>query len=459
MNYLIASVTWGLAIWLIRRDTARREGISFALWVPTLWAGILLSRPLTVWLGFGGGTSTMEGSPLDRAFYFGMILLALIILSKRKMNWTQLVFRNWSIFLFYGFLLVSVLWAESSFVSFKRWFKELGNIFVAAVILTEANPQEAFRAVFVRCAYLLLPLSEVFNRYFPALARSYSPGGGMQLTGVTTQKNSLGILVVICGLVLLWDWFERDRKTWRSRSKLERYSVLVLLPLGGYLLHQSSSQTSLILLILGAGIISAVRVPVLRQRIGALGAYTLAAALVFYALDSTIGIKEDLVGSLGRDMTFTGRTDVWRELLALQTDPLIGTGFCSIWSDKSYLSRLPVWVGASAHNGYLEMYIDGGMIGVFFLVVMLLAIAIKTNHHLKTGGNYAVVRFAFLAVMLIANYTESHFGRMSPLGFVFLVTALEVPSYRRVTPYRAAKPPELKSGRVVAAPLVSSPYA
>ena len=69
----------------------------------------------------------------------------------------------------------------------------------------------------------------------------------------------------------------------------------------------------------------------------------LAVVLMFWVLDQTIGVKERVVTNLGRDMTFTGRTDVWRELLGLHTDPLLGVGFMSFWDDKSLLSRLPEW--------------------------------------------------------------------------------------------------------------------
>jgi hypothetical protein len=103
------------------------------------------------------------------------------------------------------------------------------------------------------------------------------------------------------------------------------------------------------------------------------------------------------------------------------------------------------------------MYLDGGMIGIFFLIVMLLGVAVMSNSRLKTGGNYAVLRFAFLVIMLIANYTESYFGRMTPLGFVFLLTALEVPRYRQATVNRGAQQrPDLRSRRPVAAPLAST---
>ena len=386
-----------------------------------------------MWLGFGGGADTLEGSPLDRLFYFGIILLALITLSRRNVNWSQLISQNWPIFLFYGFLLISVLWAESPFVSFKRWFKDFGNIFVAGVILTEEKPQQAIRAVFVRCAYLFFPLSIVFIRYFPSLGRFYgSHGGDGQICGVTTQKNALGALVLICGLMLLWDWFEHSPLKKFYQGKLERYLVALMLPMGIYLLYLCNSKTSLICFLVGAGLLSAMRLPVLRKRVGALGLYTLAVVAGYYLVDSMFGVQDELLGSIGRDASLTGRTDVWRELLALKTDPLIGTGFCSIWSDRSLLSKMPEWAagGHSAHSGYLEAYLDGGMIGIFFLLLMLLGVAIKLNRYLAVGGNYAVVRFAILVVTLIGNYTESHFVRMSPLWFCFLLTALDVPQYR-----------------------------
>ena len=427
MSNLVAISFWILAVWLIRKDTARRDGVSAATWIPTLWIGILLSRPLSMWLGFGGGDDTLEGSPLDRLFFFTMICLALITLSKRGVNWGTVIAENWPVFLFYGYLLVSVLWADSSVVSFKRWFKDFGNIFVALIILTEENPQQALRAVFSRCAYVMLPLSVIFVRYFPDMGRRYSRGGGLEVTGVTTQKNSLGMLVVICGLVLLWDWLEQTRNDRVHLSKIERYLPFSFLLIGLYLLYLCNSETSIVCILIGAAVMFSTRIPMLRGRIGALGAIILAGFASFFVLDWLFGVKEAVIGSMGRDMTFTGRTDVWRVLLALKTDPLTGAGFCSFWSDKSYLDRLPDWVGYSAHNGYLETYIDGGFVGLFFLGVMLMALAIRTNRQLGERGNYSLLRLAAFLAILIGDFSESHFGRMSPLFFLFLVTSLEIP--------------------------------
>ena len=163
---------------LIQKDIAARPGLSSAIWIPTFWVAIQLSRPLSMWLNFGGGEGgSLEGSPLDRLFYFGMIFAALVVLSRRGVAWNKIFSQNWPIFLFYSYFLISIIWAPNSFVSFKRWFKEVGNVWIALVILTEENPKEAFRAVFVRCAYVLIPLSIVFLRYFPDLGRRYLRNG------------------------------------------------------------------------------------------------------------------------------------------------------------------------------------------------------------------------------------------------------------------------------------------
>jgi exopolysaccharide production protein ExoQ len=283
MNRLILLAFWGFAIWLIRRDMAGRKGISSAIWIPTFWVGILASRPDSSWLGFG------------RLFFFGMIFAALITLSKRGLDWGLVISRSWPIFLFYFYLLVSVMWADSPISSFKRWFKDLGNVWVALVILTEVDPQQAFRAVFVRCAYVLLPMSVVFIRWFPDLGRRYSMHSGeLEPIGVTFQKNSLGALVLVCGLVLIWDWFERSRPGSVRQEKLERYLPVGLLLIGAYLLYLCDSKTSLLCLILGAGILAASRLPLLRKRLGILSGLLLGAVVLFFVLDSLFGIKEGL---------------------------------------------------------------------------------------------------------------------------------------------------------------------
>lgn len=425
MPQLILLVFLIFAAWLIKRDIARRPGISRAIWIPTLWLGILASRPLSTWIGIGGGSDTLDGSPVDRIFYLTLILAAMVTLSKRSVDWGWLVARNWPVLVFYSFLFISIAWTNSPFSSFKRWFKEAGNILIVLVILTEVNPLQAFRAVFVRCAYVLIPLSMIFIRYFPDLGRRYSKHTGeMMAVGVTFQKNSLGTMILACGLIFLWDWLERSNEAEGGRSQIDRYVAIGIGVLAIWLLYLCDSKTSIVAFMIAAMIVYSIKLPVLRRRISAFGTYTLLGVLIFFLVDQEIGIFEAIITSLGRDMTFTGRTEVWRILLDVGTDPLLGTGFMSFWDDPFFQSKLPEFVGPTAHNGYLEVYLAGGAIGVVALVLMLLGTMARINRALADGTGHSVVRFAILVLMLIANLTESNFALMTPLGFLFLLAAI-----------------------------------
>jgi O-antigen ligase len=191
-----------------------------------------------------------------------------------------------------------------------------------------------------------------------------------------------------------------------------------------YLLHLSDSKTSLVCLLFGAAIILATRLAFFQKQPHLLGVGAMAVVLTFWVLDQTVGIKENVVAGLGRDMTFTGRTDVWRELLSLHTDPLLGVGFMSFWDDKGLQSQLPEWIAHSAHNGYLEEYLGGGWVGIFFLVVMLLGVGFRINNSLKHDEDYGAVRLAIFFTFLIGNFAESNIACMTPIGFLFLLAGI-----------------------------------
>lgn len=428
MNQLILLGSLAFSLWLIYRDCSMRRYLTAAVWIPTAWVAILSSRPLSMWLGWGGGESSLEGSPMDRLFYFALIFAAVVVLQKRRVNWGQVISGNWPIFIFYFYLLATGLWADSPLVALKRWVKELGNVLVALVILTEVNPLQALRAVFVRCGYLWLPLSVVFIHYFPYLGRRYTiHSGQMEVTGVSVQKNSLGILVLVCGLMLIWDWLERYHAKTEPRAWIEKLAPLGMLALGGYLLLKCDSKTSLICLTFGGGLLLLGRHRYFSVRLSKLVRSAIVAAIVFFALDRMFGISEAIVTSMGRDMTFTDRTNIWAEYLALDTNPLFGAGYMSLYDDPYYRAKLSEWIPSSPHSGYIAVYLDGGWIGILVLVYMVIAIGRRMVKSIDTEGSYALVAFTSLAVLLIGNFAETVFATLTALWFMFLACALRTP--------------------------------
>lgn len=410
-------------LWLIKRDTARRKGITTALWIPTLWIGIIATKYLSQWVG-GGGGSSLDGSPIDALFFLCMMVAAFIVLVRREVNWGKFISSNWSVLLLYAFLLISVFWANSTSASFKRWVKEYGNILIALVILTEPSVTQAIKAIFIRCAYVFFPLSYIYTHYFPDLGRRYSPGGGTEITGVTTQKNSLGILAAFGVLMIAWDLLSETKRERAQIPRWEKWLRVVIFTLGVYLLYLSNSQTSLLCVLVGLAILTGVRFPLVAKTFARFGVLGLAAAIGLFILGGVSGLSESLVATLGRDMTLTGRTDVWREVLALRTDPIFGVGFMSFWDDPSYRSQLPYWASGPAHNGYLEIYLMGGLIGVSLLTLMIVATGVRIHWAMKQNSEFATVRFAFFVIALLANYSESNFAFMSPVGMIFLLASI-----------------------------------
>ena len=78
--------------------------------------------------------------------------------------------------------------------------------------------------------------------------------------------------------------------------------------------------------------------------------------------------------AVGKDPTLTDRTKIWAFVLGMHTNPLVGTGYQSFWLgprleyfwQNSGLGHLN-----EAHNGYLEVYLELGLIGVSLLIGFL----------------------------------------------------------------------------------------
>src|ERR1017187_6812880 len=220
---------------LLVRDSKRRGSLSWAIWLPTVFLLVVGSRPLGYWLGGSGSwngnglANDAGGSPADQIFFFCIIVTSLIIATSRRMQWGKLFAANLPLMLFYLYFALSISWSEDPVGSSKRLFKDFGMLFVISVIFSEKNPLEAVRAVYVRCACVLFPLSAVFIKWFPNIARSFAMNGDIMYSGVTTQKNTLGEIVLVFGLFLVWDCLETWPAKWRwSRLPWDRLLLLLI---------------------------------------------------------------------------------------------------------------------------------------------------------------------------------------------------------------------------------------
>lgn len=417
---------------LFARDGELRPMPSGAVWIPFAWFVILGTRPLSSWFGsreIDSADAFLEGSPLDRYTLVALILLGLVVVLRKRPEWYRVLGSNIWFAAFIGYCAISVVWSDFPFVSFKRWVRELGNVIMVLVILAEEDPGKATRAMLARFAYLVIPLSVVLIRFFPSMGTYYSSDiSSMAYSGITLHKNMLGSIMFICGVYLLWELLYMRGEEDAKGGDLPVMGLLLLM--AAWLMVISSSSTSLVCVILGIGVLLAMKLSSARRLSRHLGTYTVLAALIVLALFSARGLLEAITAAVGRDLTFTGRTELWADVLNVRINPLLGTGYQSFWlgARADDLWERYLFQPRQSHNGYLETYLNGGLLGLFLLLAVMVSIGARLKGELEANNSFAILLFTFWITALFYNFTESRFVGPNLIWLMLSLAALYQPA-------------------------------
>src|SRR5438034_1356866 len=296
-------LTLALIVWLFRRDIREKPDVSGALWLPVLWLILGCSRSLSGWLNiFGlpvsGAASVEEGSPLDACVYFALIIAGFCVLVKRQVRLSEVVLKNrWLIF-FLLYCFISIAWSDFPFVAFKRWIKILGHPIMVLIVLTEADPKEALVRLMKRCAYIVVPVSILWIKYYPQLGRGFSPWGGGTSNGIAMDKNMLGAGCMILGFFFFWYLLQ----TWRTERNTRRRNELRLIAgflIGiSWLFSQAHSATSVTCLLVGSLVVVFVGSRFINKNF--IGTYMVVALVLVAGAEMAFGISGRMSENLGR---------------------------------------------------------------------------------------------------------------------------------------------------------------
>jgi exopolysaccharide production protein ExoQ len=348
---------------LLRLDRPAPSAVSAGLWVPTIWVLIVGSRMVSLWFPSSQSLRSLEtyedGSPLDRAVFLCLIAAAAFILIKRRVRLTSVVRANVWLVTFLVFCGLSIVWSDFPLVSLKRYIKNIGNVLMVLVVLTDRDATRALVTLGKRCAYILIPLSIVLYKYYPEFGREYNRWtGALLVTGVTNNKNSLGALAAACGLFLVWALLLHRRRSGAEENRRRQALIVVgVLLMTLWTLVRSNSATALVCF--GVGSVVLLVGSFRRTHKGLLVAVCLMlvciAALVEVASGSII---ETLLRHLGRDATFTGRTDLWADIVAISPHYLGGVGFGAFWLGPRMAVRGWQCCGTSTGGNPLRLTMD-----------------------------------------------------------------------------------------------------
>lgn len=315
--------------------------------------------------------------------------------------------------LFIFFCLISFLWSNYSLISFKRSFQ----LFVTYITILNAilyvRSEHIISSLKFVC-YLYVGITFISGIFIP---QAIDPAFGTW-RGIELQKNLLGhsaLMIFALGLYFFSS----------SRNNLSRFSNFILIVLSILLIILSGSSTNMIgvvaiFLILIVTTIDKYFSPIGSSRLfSTLIIITIILPLFLISLYST-EILAFIPHFFGKDLSFTGRSLIWAYIWdEIQRKIWLGYGFGSYWiMGTSVIDKFQFSVGwkvNEAHNAFLEIMLQTGIIGFSFFITLLISFfyrIIKSNF---------VPAFLALTSIIIVNFTESFvFKERSPSTLVFI---------------------------------------
>jgi O-antigen ligase len=377
-----------------------------------------------------GASDYMEGSPLDRIIFLLLIIIGLIILARRQIDWKFIFSNNVALVVLIAFQAVSIVWSDYPFIGFKRWIKAFGDFVMVLIILTEDDPEDGIKTIIRRLAYVHIPLSIVMIKYFPHLSRSFDAWTGMgSYKGVATSKNILGNICLVCGYYFIWSIITQFKNGIFKTNKINILIQVSIFLMTLWTLRLADSATSLGALVASSILLIILGTGPLKRITPYFGTFIIISVFLFTFLQLTFNIVEVVITMLGRDMTFTTRTDLWAVVLSIKINPIIGAGYESFWLGERLKTIWSIfWYRPNqAHNGYLEVYLNLGFIGLSLLILFIINTFKHAKSELINNFDFGRFRMTYLVILLLYNVTEAQFKGLSLIWFIFILLAIEVP--------------------------------
>lgn len=330
--------------------------------------------------------------------------------------------------LFVGLAGTSVLWTSAADVTIRRSIGLAGTVIIGLVLAQRLRPVEILDAV-RRAMLIIAVLSLLF--YLSGDARAVDPTHDT-MRGVVATKNTLGRVMGLGLLAAAATAFIDPQRT--------RRAIWSAVPMVAALLLTGSAGGGLIAVLVLFTLIGALLWKASAGRTFLVGAGALATGTAF--LFSPATEADDIVGLVGRDLTLTGRTDIWGlSLDALAQQPFIGYGYGTFWHEAGPIQgrrivALLYWPVPNAHNGLLDVALDVGLAGVVLAVLLVGGLLVRGVRETRRGQmDVGVLRLSIGLLVLVSNLAESSFLQENAFLTVVFVAALAA---REPDPLRAA---------------------
>jgi O-antigen ligase len=382
----------------------------------------------------GRPSDVINGDPREQMIWLGIYGLSLLLMVVRP----AATLRHGAKLSLIGFLMLwasaSIAWSAAPAVSLKRVIALLGTTAFGLYLATRFTKRELFQILlWVTVLSAIASLAVIV--LLPAYGMHIAATGGQEWQGIYGQKNWLGRMMAFGSV--LWMLHALDRRT-RHRLIAGAIAALCLVLAVG-----SQSKTALVVLIVMLLFIPLIRMWRLHY---SLMTVAMMATVIMGGVAGTWAVdrREELLGLLGRNDKLSGRSQLWQVIFnRIEQHPWRGYGYGGFWlgndGPSRYVWQRVTWLPPNAHNGFLDLWLELGLVGLSVMVVSLVTCAIRAGviarRDRTVEGAFGLI---FLVFLLMANVTESYLVFHNSIFWVLYVTMAADP--------RQARPAALRSG-------------
>jgi len=337
------------------------------------------------------------------ALYFVNYLITTTLLI---MRWKQSLFALISaplMVLLMAMIPLSALWSIAPSKTISASIAMLGTLQFGLYLATRYSMKDQ-----VRILAIMFGISNLLSFVFGAVFRKYGVMGAVHAgkwRGIYSHKNQLGKMMALCSGLFVLIGISEPIKRHRYLGWVGLFSALVLIQL-------SQSKSPLInigLLIIISQLGQILRLPNKWMTRGLIWVSVVGINTYFYWNDIVVNV----LGALGKDTSLTGRTDVWEFVIdRIKDRPILGYGFATFWNglngESAYVVRAVRWPVPDAHNGFLDLCIDLGLVGLAVYAWIIFQTLVKTIALLRATRRIEYIWvLIFFTYSIVANLSES----------------------------------------------------
>lgn len=376
--------------------------------------------------GTSGSITSSEGDPAMQIVWTGVYMVTLLLLLLRWDSVATVAPRDKVLWALVGLAVLSVLWSTQPEFTIRRSFALVGTTLFGVYLAARYSFKEQLRLLVV-----MFSIVTVLSLLVVAVLPTYGIAGTSEWRGIYAHKNQMGRLMALSAIVCVMIFV--------GSARYRRLAGFVFVLSMG-LMVMSKSRTSLVIFVVLMLIFPLARAFRWHHSL----------ALPFFLTTLTAGTiatlwladnLESLLAAIGKDLTLTGRTELWAVVFEMIKQKLwLGYSYGGFWrgydSSAEYVWELVGWNAPHSHSGFLDIWLDLGLVGLLLFVFGLLSAFKRAIQWLRSTTSVEDVwPLMYCTYILLFNMTESAaLNRNNIFWCLFVATVLSMGPTRGAAP-------------------------